>query len=225
MIKKLNILNSNEKFVVNNVFCVGRNYVDHINEFKNKEVSKQPVVFVKPNNSIILAGEKVEIPEYEGQKISDDLQNEVELVIAIKDDCNNVSEYDASKYIFGYAVGIDFTLRDLQTVFKEKGLPFGVSKGFRTSSPVSDIILKSDIPDPMNLELELTRNGEVIQKSNTSLMIFNINTVISYISCTFGLSKGDIIFTGTPKGIQKLNSGDILEAKLDKYLYMEVKVA
>ena len=225
MIKKLNILNSDEKFIVNNVYCVGRNYLDHINEFKNKEVSKQPVVFVKPNNSIICNGEKVEIPEYCGQKISDDLQNEVELVIAIKEDCNNVSEYDASKYVLGYAVGIDFTLRDLQTVFKEKGLPFGVSKGFRTSSPVSEIIMKSEIPDPMNLEIELVCNGEVLQKSNTSCMIFDLNTIISYISCTFGLSKGDLIFTGTPKGIKKLNSGDVLEAKLDKYLYMEVKIA
>ncbi|CAN5632658.1 fumarylacetoacetate hydrolase family protein [soil metagenome] len=225
MIKKLDILNSDEKFIVNNVFCIGRNYVDHINEFKNKEISKQPVVFVKPNNSIASSGEKIEIPEYCGQKISDDLQNEVELVIAIKEDCNNVSEYDASRFILGYAIGIDFTLRDLQTIFKEKGLPFGVSKGFRTSSPVSDIILKADIPDPMNLEIELVRNGDIIQKSNTSLMIFNINTIVSYISCTFGLSKGDLIFTGTPKGIRKLNSGDLLEAKLDKYLYLEVRIA
>ncbi len=224
MNKKLNILNSDEKFIVNNVFCVGRNYVDHINEFKNKEVSKQPVVFVKPNNSVVPGGGAVEIPTYCGSKISEDLQNEVELVIAIKDSCDNVSEYDASKYILGYAVGIDFTLRDLQTVFKEKGLPFGVSKGFRTSSPVSDIILKAEIPDPMNLELELICNGETLQKANTSLMIFNINTIISYISCTFGLSKGDIIFTGTPKGMKKLNPGDLLEAKLDKYLYMEVKI-
>jgi len=216
---RLKVKNSTDVINVQNVYCVGKNYLDHIKEFdepgKLAEIPKDPVVFLKPNSAILTGWNVVKIPEFKGKKISDNLQNEVELVIVIGKDGLNIPEDKAAQYIYGYAVGIDFTLRDIQAEEKKKGLPWTVAKGFLTSAPVSAIVKKKEIPDAGKLNISLKINGETVQSSNTSLMIFKISFIIHYISAIFSLKKGDIIFTGTPAGITKLNSGDDIEAEVE----------
>ncbi|MBL7128311.1 MAG: fumarylacetoacetate hydrolase family protein [Ignavibacteria bacterium] len=220
----IKIKNSNDFFEVNNIYCIGKNYLEHINEFDNKEIPKDPVVFLKPNSAILDNHEKIIIPAINGKNISENLQNEVEFVIAISKDGENIHEDKTEEYILGYAIGLDMTLRDVQSKAKEKGLPWSVSKGFKTSAPISEIIPKELVKNPMNLDFDLYVNDKRIQFTNTSLMIFNIYKLISYISSIFSIAKGDLIFTGTPAGISKLKSGDKLKAKLEDYLTLEIQV-
>ncbi|MBC8490848.1 MAG: fumarylacetoacetate hydrolase family protein [Bacteroidetes bacterium] len=224
MKKFIKIKNSEELFEVNNVYCVGKNYLDHIKEFENYEIPQEPVIFLKPNSSIITGGEKVKIPCINGKSISDNLQNEVEFVIAISKDGEYITEDKAEDYIFGYAIGLDMTLRDVQSEAKEKGLPWTVSKGFKTSAPISEIIQKDAFKNPMNINFDLSINSNRIQFSNTNLMIFKINKLVSYITSIFSISKGDLIFTGTPSGMTKLKHGDILEASLENYLNLRIQI-
>lgn len=224
MKKFIKIKNRDELFEVNNVYCVGKNYLDHIKEFENYEIPKEPVIFLKPNSSIITNNEKVSVPCLDGKSISDNLQNEVEFVIAISKDGENIPEDKVDEYIFGYAIGLDMTLRDVQSKAKEKRLPWTVSKGFKTSAPISEIIPKNAIKNPMNINFDLRVNSNRIQFSNTNLMIFKINKLVSYISSIFSISKGDLIFTGTPSGITKLKHGDTLEASLENYLKLSIQI-
>jgi len=225
---KLKVKNSEETIEVNNVYCIGRNYHEHIKEMgytdNRDDVKKVPVVFLKPNSAINSINGMVTIPEISGIKISGDLQNEVELVIIIGEDGINISEDNALEYIYGYAVGIDFTLRDLQTEMKKKGLPWAVSKGFFSSAPVSEITLKGDIGDIRNLNITLSVNGETRQNANTSQMIYSVEYMIHYLSSIFSLKKGDIIFTGTPAGVSTLKTGDIVEASIEEIGNINIKV-
>jgi 2-keto-4-pentenoate hydratase/2-oxohepta-3-ene-1,7-dioic acid hydratase in catechol pathway len=223
--KLIKIKNTNNYFEVNNIYCIGKNYFEHIKEFENYEIPEEPVIFLKPNSSIIHSKEKVKIPVLNGKQISSNLQNEVEFVIAIAKDGENVLEDKADEYILGYAIGLDMTLRDVQSVAKKKGLPWSVSKGFMTSAPVSEIIEKLYINNPMDLKFELCINNNRIQFTNTDLMIFNINKLISYISSIFSISKGDLIFTGTPAGITNVKDGDVLKASLEDYINLEVQIS
>lgn len=214
---ELKVKGSAETVKVENIFCIGKNYLDHIKEFDTpeakSEIPKEPVIFLKPTSAISDSG-TVSIPDINGKKISNNLQNEVELVIVIGKDGMNIPEQEAMDYVYGYCVGIDFTLRDIQAEQKKKGLPWTTSKGFMTSSPVSEIVKKEHLENIENLDISLKINGETKQDANTSLMIFKIPFIIHYISCIFGIKKGDIIFTGTPAGITRLNAGDKIEAEI-----------
>jgi len=221
---ELKIKDSSEKVKVNNIFCIGKNYLDHIHEFAKPEVPTEPVVFMKPNTSIVQEGGKVFIPEVDGKFISQDLQNEVEIVLVIGKDCYQVKEKNALDYIKGYAIGLDLTLRDLQAYEKSKGLPWTVAKGFYSACAVSEIIPSSAIDDVKNINFNLEKNGEVIQTGNSSAMIFNIPRIISYLSQVFKLVDGDLIFTGTPSGISTLFSGDKLKAQLENLLELNIEV-
>ncbi|HEY3249692.1 MAG TPA: fumarylacetoacetate hydrolase family protein [Ignavibacteria bacterium] len=225
---KLKVKDSSDEITVQNIYCVGKNYLEHIKEFdteeKTAEIPKSPAIFLKPNTALISGNSRIKIPVFDSRKISDDLQNEVELVIVIVKDGNNISEDNAMDHVFGYAVGIDFTLRDIQSEMKKKGLPWAISKGFSGSAPVSEIVEKNKISDPQNLNIKLKINGAIKQNANTSQMIFKIPYIIHYISSIFGLRKDDIIFTGTPAGITKLNSGDEIEAELEEVGKLNIKV-
>jgi 5-carboxymethyl-2-hydroxymuconate isomerase len=225
---EIQFLNSKETLTVQNVYCVGKNYIDHIKELDSSEIKseipKEPVIFLKPNTSVKSNSKEIKIPEFKGKKISGDLQNEVELVVVIGMDGMNIPESEANKYIIGYAVGIDFTLRDVQNEFKKKGLPWTLSKGFLGSAPISSAIPASEINNAENLNISLKINGVLKQNANTSLMIFKIGYVIHYISSIFSLKKGDLIFTGTPAGVTRLNSGDFIEAEIEKIGKLEIKV-
>lgn len=214
MEKTLKFKNSEKKFRVNNVYCIGKNYLEHIKEFANAEIPILPVVFSKPNSSIISPDEGIKIPDLNGEFISSNLQNETEIVIAISKDGYKIPKESAKEFIMGYGIGLDMTLRDLQSTAKEKGLPWLISKGFYTSSPVSDFLTVEEIGNANELNFDLKVNGEVRQKGNTKDMIFKFDFIISYLSDIFYLCEGDLIFTGTPEGISKMNSGDILKVSL-----------
>jgi 2-keto-4-pentenoate hydratase/2-oxohepta-3-ene-1,7-dioic acid hydratase in catechol pathway len=196
-------LEYNFKKPVGSIFCIGRNYNDHIKEMK-AEKPKEPVVFLKPRTAYCYAEGEIELPDY-----SKDVQHELELVFVIKKECFNVTKEEAKDYILGMGLGIDFTLRDLQTKAKENGNPWSVAKGFYRSAPVG-LVKSLTKYDMENVEFELKKNGRKKQKSNISEMIFDIYEIIEYLSSKFLLVEGDLIFTGTPAGVSKLKQGDVL---------------
>lgn len=190
------------------VFCIGRNYVDHIKEMKSVQTSN-PVVFLKPRSSIVHSGDSVLIPPQ-----SSDVHHEAELVLLIGKSTKNCSPEAALSSIHAFGIGIDFTARDLQSEAKKDGRPWTLSKGFDTFAPVGNLIPRSNDIDLNNLIISLRVNGETRQKDNTSLMIFKPGDIISYLSHQFTLTPGDLIFTGTPKGVSPVNAGDSVIAVL-----------
>jgi len=225
----LKVKGSDETIEVKNVFCIGKNYLDHINEMNipglDNSVPKTPVIFLKPSTAIETLNNTVSIPLVDGEAISDDLQNEVELVIVVGSDGDDIPEEKAMEYVYGYAVGIDFTLRDIQTEMKKQGKPWAVAKGFKTSSPVSEVVKKESVSDIQSLDIKLAVNGEGKQSGNTSQMIFSVRFIIHYLSSVFGLRKGDIIFTGTPAGVSRLVKGDSVTAEIQHIGKLDVKIA
>ncbi|HEY0770569.1 MAG TPA: fumarylacetoacetate hydrolase family protein, partial [Sphingobacteriaceae bacterium] len=187
------------------IFAIGRNYAEHIKELNN-ERPDEPVIFTKPDTAVIRNNGPFYYPEF-----SKDIHHEVELVLRISKEGKNIQDKFASKYYDAIGVGIDFTARDLQQKAKEKGLPWDIAKGFNGSAPVSDkFLLVSDFKDLKNINFSLSINGEVRQQGNTSLMLFNFDYIISYLSKFFTLRTGDLIFTGTPKGVGPVQTGDTL---------------
>jgi 2-keto-4-pentenoate hydratase/2-oxohepta-3-ene-1,7-dioic acid hydratase in catechol pathway len=223
MNKFIDIYGSSEKFEVNNIFCIGKNYLDHIKEFGQTEAPKQPVIFLKPNSAIVSENSNIVIPSINGVKISGNVHYETEMVVAIGKDGKDIKESEAGEYVYGYAIGLDLTLRDVQGEAKKGGLPWATAKGFINSAPIGSIIPENRIKDPMNCEIELLINNARKQFNNTSLMILNIYKLISYISTIFGICKGDLIFTGTPEGVGQLNSGDRLKATLQNKYELNVR--
>lgn len=195
------------------ILCIGRNYAAHIAELNNTKPS-QPFYFLKPSSSILEQGSgPVLIPQ--GAIV----HHEVELAIILNKSLKNLdpdtfTAENALDAIDGYALAIDFTARNIQDEAKKKGLPWSIGKGFDTFCPLSSFIPKEKIPDPYNVELYLSINGEFKQKDLTSLMIFPIHKILSTMSCVMTLEKGDIILTGTPKGVGKVVPGDHITAGL-----------
>jgi 2-keto-4-pentenoate hydratase/2-oxohepta-3-ene-1,7-dioic acid hydratase in catechol pathway len=220
--------NSRGELEVENVYCIGKNYLDHIKELDSpeikSEVPSEPVIFLKPNTSVVQGAKEIKIPEFKGKKISNDLQNEVELVIIIGKDGDNIPVQNAHDFVAGYAVGIDFTLRDVQNEFKKKGLPWTLSKGFKLSAPLSVAVKTNEPGFADDLQIKLSVNGICKQDSSTSLMIFKVDYIIHYISTIFGLREGDLIFTGTPKGVTHLNPGDLVEAKIENIGDLKIRI-
>lgn len=200
------------------VYCIGRNYVAHAHELNN-EVPDKPLVFLKPASSIIYEG-PIQLPEE-----SADVHHEVELVVALGKGGKDIPETEALNHVAGYTVGIDITARDIQTRAKEKGHPWSVAKGFETFAPLAPFVEAEKINDPQSLKLSLKVNGELRQKDTTNLMIFSVSELISYLSTIFRLRPGDLVFTGTPKGVSPLLPGDFVEAALSEHLVqLEMKV-
>jgi len=191
--------------------CIGRNYADHITEL-NSARPKQPFFFLKPPSSILAPGEG---PVIRPKGV--DLHYEVELALIIGKKVKDLEADDekgAMDAIESYAMSIDMTARNAQNEAKKKGLPWSISKGFDTFLPVSQIIPKSAIPDPHNVEVYLTVNNEIRQNDSTNLMLFQIPRMLSDISKVMTLEKGDIVITGTPKGVGSVVPGDIMRAGL-----------
>ncbi|MFY0653227.1 MAG: fumarylacetoacetate hydrolase family protein [Cyclobacteriaceae bacterium] len=200
------------------ILAIGRNYVDHIKELQN-ERPDEPVVFTKPETALL----KKNLPFYY-PPISNDIHYEVEVLLKICKNGKNIEEKFAHKYFDEIGLGIDFTARDLQSKAKAKGLPWALAKGFNHSAPISIFKPKSEY-DVENIDFSLDIDGKTVQKGNTSLVLFNFNLIISYISKYIMLKKGDIIFTGTPKGVGPIQIGNRLEGYLqgEKLLDFEIK--
>ena len=191
------------------IICVGRNYTDHIKELENNK-PKEPVLFLKPDSSIILNNKPFFIPDF-----SQNIHYELELTIKISRLGKHIEEKFSHKYYDFIGLGIDFTARDLQSDLKSKGLPWEKSKAFDGSCFISKWINKSEFNDVNNLNFNLNKNGKTVQKTNSKLMLWKIDELISYISTFFTLKIGDVIFTGTPAGVGKVSIGDNLEGFIE----------
>jgi 2-keto-4-pentenoate hydratase/2-oxohepta-3-ene-1,7-dioic acid hydratase in catechol pathway len=200
------------------IICIGRNYVKHIEELQNEKPS-EPVVFLKPDSAILLKQHPFVIPEF-----SDDIHHEVEILVKI----NKVGKYIEPKFAHNYydeiGLGIDFTARDLQNKLKEKGLPWEKAKAFDGSAVIGDFLPKKLFSSLENINFELIKNKESVQKGNTSLMLWKIDELISHVSQYFTLKIGDIIFTGTPEGVAKVNPNDVLEGYIENKLLFKIQV-
>jgi 5-carboxymethyl-2-hydroxymuconate isomerase len=193
---------------VGKILCLGRNYPEHIKEMK-AETASNPVVFIKPSTALVGSGEHVVIPP-----ISNDVHHEVELVVVIGRDGRDIPVEKSMEHVAGYAVGLDMTLRDVQSDAKKRGLPWSVAKGFDTSAPLSAPVRADQVSDPHALSIELSVNGTVRQSSNTRHMILRIPGIIAYCSTVFSLEAGDLIFTGTPEGVGRVVPGDRIDARI-----------
>ena len=206
--KSVTITTTNQRFIIGKIVCLARNYAEHAKELGN-ETPAAPVLFMKPATAVISDGETVRIPGY-----SQECHYEVELALLIGSECRGVTAEDAMEYVAGYGVAIDMTLRDVQNQLKVKGLPWDIAKGFDTSCPLSDFVPATAIPDPHNLHLTLTVNGDLKQDGTSADMIHRVPQMVSYISSIFTLEPGDVILTGTPAGVGKVQSGDVMEARI-----------
>ena len=201
------------------IIAIGRNYAEHIKELNN-ERPDEPVIFTKPETAILKDNEPFYYPDF-----SQDIHHEVEIIIKISKMGKNIEEKFAHKYYEEVGIGIDFTARDVQSKLKAKGLPWDLAKGFNGSAPISAFVPKSKFADLTDLKFHLNVNDQLRQEGNTSMMLFPIDTIISFISRYFTLKTGDIIFTGTPAGVAEVKVGDTLSAFIEgeKMLEFEVK--
>lgn len=194
------------------IYCIGRNYAEHIDEMKSIR-TKEPVVFLKPRSSILHTGGRVKLPNQ-----SADVHHEAELVLLIGAEGKNLSVDKSIDIIKALAIGIDFTARDLQSEAKKGGKPWTLSKGFDTFAPVGNFVELHNKLNPDNLNISLRVNEVEKQNDNTNLMLFNVQEIISYLSHQFTLTPGDLIFTGTPKGVSPVTAGDQITATLGQDL-------
>lgn len=186
------------------IICIGRNYLDHAKELNN-EAPSEPVIFLKPETSIIAKRQAFFIPDFSG-----DVHHELELVVKINRVGKHIEERFAHKYYDEITVGLDFTARDLQQQLKSKGLPWEKAKAFDGSAMVGRFIPANSLNN-LPIDFHLTKNSETVQRGNSSDMLFSINKIISEVSKYFTIKIGDLIFTGTPAGVGPVSKGDILE--------------
>lgn len=199
------------------IICIGRNYAEHAQELGN-EIPESPVIFMKPDTAVLKKGSDFYIPEF-----SNDVHYELEVVLKISKGGKYIQEENADKHYDEIGLGIDFTARDLQSQLKAKGLPWELSKAFDGSAVISEFFKKEDF-DMKNLNFSLLKNKEEVQNGNTSLMIFSPEKIIAFVSQYFTLKVGDLIFTGTPKGVGKVSENDILEAFLEKQKVFDLQI-
>lgn len=200
------------------IICVGRNYAKHIEELQNERPS-EPVIFLKPDTAILPKNFPFFLPEF-----SNDIHHEVEILVKINRVGKHIEPKFAHKYYEEIGLGIDFTARDVQADLKEKGLPWEKAKAFDGSAVIGEFLPKSEFNSLENLTFELTNNGKSVQIGNTNQMLWKIDELISYVSQYFTLKIGDIIFTGTPEGVAKVNPDDILEGYLDGHKLFRIQV-
>lgn len=216
--KQARIKNSDEQFPIGKIVCVGRNYAEHALELGN-EIPPKPVVFIKPSSAVIYNGEKILYPPF-----SNEMHHEAELVLLIGQTIKNANLKTAEEAITAYGVGLDMTLRDIQGELKKKGHPWTIAKCFDTSAVISEFIKKKDMALSLEEEIYLKVNGEYKQKDKLNKMIFKPAQIVEYLSSLFTLEPGDLVFTGTPAGVGKVNKGDIISAGIQGIGYLEVVV-
>ncbi|MFQ3368944.1 MAG: 2-keto-4-pentenoate hydratase/2-oxohepta-3-ene-1,7-dioic acid hydratase in catechol pathway [Flavobacteriaceae bacterium] len=200
------------------IICIGRNYVDHINELKNNK-PKEPVIFLKTDTSVILKNQPFFIPNF-----SSDIHHEVELLVKIKKVGKHIDSRFSHKYYDEVSLGIDFTARDLQSELKSRGLPWEKAKAFDGSALIGKWVDKSSFQNIHDLNFSLELNGDTVQKGNSSLMLWNIDEIISYVSQFFTLKIGDVIFSGTPSGVGRVNINDSLVGKIGDDEFFKIKI-
>ena len=196
------------------IICIGRNYVEHAKELKNP-VPTKPMFFVKPDTALLRTN-MFYIPPF-----SNNIHYELELVVKIKKVGKSISKRFAHKYYDEISLGLDLTARDLQEECKEKRMPWEIAKGFDSSAPIGKWYQKKDLK---SLDFYLLKNGEKVQEGNPSQMVFDVDSIIEYVSKFMTLKKGDLIFTGTPSGVGKIEVNDVFEAYLDGKKTIDLRV-
>lgn len=207
-----------EPVPIGKIICLARTYQKHAKEM-NATVPPDPLLFLKPESAVIFNNESIRIP-----KQSSCLHHEIELGVVIGKEGKNIPEDNAMDYVLGYLVALDITARDIQSVAKQNGWPWSIAKGFDTFSPISDVVDKKKVSNPLDLDLRLVINGIVKQQSNTKYLMFSIEHIIAFISEIMTLKKGDLILTGTPEGVGELVEGDCITAHLGNLCSLEVDV-
>lgn len=215
--KTVHLRKTQEDITVPKIFCLGKNYAKHAAEMK-MDVPEKPIVFMKPSEAIVHTGAKIGFPA-----MTKDLHHETEIYFVIGKNGKTIRKEDARSFVAAMGVGLDLTLRDLQTELKNAGNPWLISKGFDGSAPISDAVPVDGV-DFNSLELTLTVNGKPRQHGSYEDTIFKIEETIAFISQLFTLERGDLIFTGTPEGVAKLNPGDKLHAELIGHTSLDVEI-
>lgn len=200
------------------LICIGRNYTAHINELEN-EKPKDPVVFIKADSAVLPKDQDFYLPPF-----SNNVHHEVELLVKITKVGKHIAKEFAHKYYDEVGLGVDFTARDVQDVLKSKGLPWEKAKSFDGSAVIGKWVSKSNYRDLNELRFSLKKNNKVVQSSNSELMLWKMDELISYVSQFFTLKKGDIIFSGTPSGVGKVEAGDVLEGFIENESFFKVGV-
>ncbi|NHN25125.1 fumarylacetoacetate hydrolase family protein [Flavobacterium jejuense] len=200
------------------IICIGRNYVDHISELNNEKPT-EPVIFLKPETAVLPKKTPFYIPDF-----SNDVHHEVEILVKICKVGKYINPKFASNYYEEIGLGIDFTARDLQNELKAKGLPWEKAKAFDHSAIIGGFLPKKSFSSLENINFELRSNGVVVQTGNSSLMLWKIDEIIAYVSQFFTLKKGDVIFTGTPKGVASVSAGDVLEGFVENNQMFKIQV-
>jgi fumarylpyruvate hydrolase len=216
------VLGTECRFPVHRIYCVGRNYEDHAREmgFTGRE---PPFFFLKPADALVLAAtdEPALLPY---PSLTQDLHHEVELVVAIGEGGGNIAAADAPKHIFGYAVGLDMTRRDLQSEMKKQGRPWCIGKGFDASAPITPITPAGQALDVARAAIWLKVNGEERQRSHVAQLIWSVGEVIEHLSRAWQLVPGDLIYTGTPAGVGAVRPGDLLEGGVDGLAPLRLRI-
>ncbi len=196
-------------FPVRRIFCVGRNYAEHVREMGGDPTREEPFFFTKPADAIVTGGADAPYPPG-----TSDLHHEMELVVAIGKGGVDIAEANALNHVFGYAAGLDMTRRDLQAAAKKAGRPWDMAKGFDASAPIGEIVQVATSGHPASGVIELRVNGQARQSSDLAKMIWNIPETIAYLSGLVRLEAGDLIMTGTPEGVAAVVKGDVLEGTI-----------
>jgi fumarylpyruvate hydrolase len=199
------------QFPVRRIFCVGRNYAAHAREMGHDPDREDPFFFSKPADAIVLCTDPKNPTRIPYPPATKNLHHELELVVGLKSGGSDITEADAMSHVWGYAVGLDMTRRDMQGEAKKAGRPWDMAKGFDDSAPIGLMVPASAVADPSKGLIELKVNGKVRQSSDLSFMIWSIPETIAYLSRLVRLEAGDLIMTGTPEGVAACVRGDVLE--------------
>lgn len=210
---------SHARFPVRRIYCVGRNYAEHAREMGGNPDREPPFFFMKPADAIVTDGNDFPYPAQ-----TRDVHHEMELVVALGKGGTNIAAGSALAHVFGYAVGLDMTRRDLQAEAKKLGRPWDTAKGFDHAAPCGRIVPAANIGHPANGAIWLKVNGEFRQRSDLSQLVWKIPEVIGYLSTLFTLAPGDLIYTGTPAGVGAVQRGDVLEGGVDGVGTIQLKV-
>ncbi|MBU1319466.1 MAG: fumarylacetoacetate hydrolase family protein [candidate division Zixibacteria bacterium] len=191
------------------ILCVGKNYLAHLREMGGSRPMPEPTIFMKPNSAIVSGANEVAIPAAHGV-----LHHEVELCFVISRTLSRASEQEAGDSISGWGVGIDFTLRDIQSAAKKAGGPWTISKGFDCAAVFGEFVTTGSDFDPLALDIKLSLNGNIRQSANTGQMIFSPAEVVSFVSRFMTIDAGDLFMTGTPEGVGEVKDGDKIDAEI-----------
>lgn len=202
----LPVQGADARFPVHRIYCVGQNYADHAIEMGGDPTRNPPFFFQKNPDCLVIEGGDFPYPPK-----SEDVHHEIELVVALKTGGSDIPVEQALDHVYGYAVGLDMTRRDLQGAAKKAGRPWEVGKAFEHSAPCSAIVPASEIGHPASGAIALKINGETRQSGDLDQMIWKVPEIIAYLSSLFALQPGDLIFTGTPAGVGPVRRGDVLE--------------